>query len=67
MLCGKLPVALCPNISGTSLANLFSDTIRKIDFEMARHSKLLGTLSSRIDAIGLHDKGGPNHVSKNHI
>ena len=29
-------------------------TIRKIDFEMARYSKLLGTLSSRIDATGLH-------------
>ena len=33
---------------------IVTDTIRKIDFEMARYSKLLGTLLSRIDATGLH-------------
>ena len=38
----------------TSASTSVTDTIRKIDFEMARYSKLLGTLSSRIDATGLH-------------
>ena len=38
----------------TSASTIVTDTIRKIDFEMARYSKLLGTLSSRIDATGLH-------------
>ena len=38
----------------TSASTIVTDTIRKIDFEMARYSKLLGTLSSRIDAAGLH-------------
>ena len=33
---------------------LVIDTVRKIDFEMARYSKLLGKLSNRIDAIRLH-------------
>ena len=38
----------------TSASTIVTDTIRKIDFEMARYSKLLGALSSRIDATGLH-------------
>ena len=38
----------------TSASTIVTDAIRKIDFEMARYSKLLGTLSSRIDAAGLH-------------
>ena len=38
----------------TSASTIVTDTIRKIDFEMARYTKLLGTLSSRIDATGLH-------------
>ena len=38
----------------TNANTIVTDTIRKIDFEMARYSKLLGTLSSRIDAAGLH-------------
>eukprot|EP00435_Cladocopium_sp_Y103_P039270 s2980_g10.t1 len=38
----------------TSASTVVTDTIRKIDFEMARYSKLLGTLSSKIDATGLH-------------
>ena len=37
----------------TSASTIVTDTIRKIDFEMARYSKLLGTLPSRIDATGL--------------
>ena len=33
---------------------LVTDTIKKIQFEMARYTKLLETLSSRVDATGLH-------------
>ena len=40
--------------SETSASTVVTDSIRKIDYEMARYTKLLGTLSSRIDATGLH-------------
>ena len=38
----------------TSASTVVTDTIRRIDCEMARYTKLLGTLSSRVDASGLH-------------
>eukprot|EP00435_Cladocopium_sp_Y103_P067592 s851_g30.t1 len=37
----------------TSPSTVVTDTIRKIDYETARYSKLLGTLASSIDATGL--------------
>ena len=39
--------------SETSPSTVVTDTIRKIDYENARYSKLLGTLASTIDATGL--------------
>jgi len=38
----------------TGASAIVTDTIKKTDFEMARYSKLLETLSSRINAAGLH-------------
>ena len=39
--------------SETSASTVVTDTIKKIELEMARYTKLLGTLSSRLDATGL--------------
>ena len=37
----------------TSTSSLVSDTIRKLDYEVAKFSKLLGTLPARVDTTGL--------------
>ena len=37
----------------TSPSSLVSDTIRRIDYEAARFSRLLGTLPMQVDTTGL--------------
>eukprot|EP00435_Cladocopium_sp_Y103_P071884 s313_g38.t1 len=41
-------------LASKSFRSVVTDTIRRIDFEMARYTKLLGTLSTKIDSTGLH-------------
>ena len=41
------------NSSETNQGSIVSDTIRKIDFECSRYSKLIATLPAHVDSTGL--------------